>query len=327
MEKVSIIIPVYNVENELAECIESVLNQTYKNIEVILVNDGSTDNSFQIVTEYANMDSRILVINQKNQGPAAARNNGLKASNGDYITFVDSDDWIESCFIEKMMKLIHETNADLVECGYKEIKDKDDINFKSYPKKYDIITDSNEIIMKHLAGDISFLVWNKLYRSRLVKEIYFEEGTEYEDVLWSCAVLKKTYRVAAVREPMYNWRLRTFSISRRNFSEKRFTALDRFNTRIDMLKNYSEEVKRLARARIIIECYLELREANNTSDRELMVKAQKHSNGYYKKHKLSLIDFIKLRTLNEKVRYIYYFIHYKKAMSQNVKMCGKMANE
>ena len=113
---ISIIVPIYNVDKYLEECIESLRNQTYKNLEIILINDGSTDNSEQIFRHEAKQDNRIVFINKKNGGSASAKNEGLKIAKGDYIAFVDSDDFIELDMIEYMVNTIKKYNADIVQC-------------------------------------------------------------------------------------------------------------------------------------------------------------------------------------------------------------------
>ena len=118
---ISIIVPVYNVQEYLPKCLDSIINQTYKNLEIILVDDGSTDNSGKLCDEYAERDKRIKIIHQKNSGQANARNKGIKESKGKYIAFVDSDDWIDEDFIETLEKYI--SNDNIVCCGYKEIYD------------------------------------------------------------------------------------------------------------------------------------------------------------------------------------------------------------
>lgn len=231
MEKVSIVIPVYNVESELPLCLESVLNQTYTNVEIIVVNDGSTDRSAKIISQYADGDSRVVVVNQENQGVSAARNHGIEKATGDFIAFVDGDDWVENGFIEHMLTCMKKTNADIVECGYKQILNPCDISYSVFPREYGNIHGAENIIEKHLKGEIAVLVWNKLYRTEQVKAVFFKEGTEYEDVLWTFNVLKKTNSIVGISDLLYNWRERPGSISRRQFNEKRFCALDRFSDR------------------------------------------------------------------------------------------------
>lgn len=120
-ERISVIVAVYNVEKYLSKCIESILNQTYKNLEIILIDDGSSDKSGDICDSYAKQDSRIKVIHRENKGIAYTRNEGLDTAKGDYITFVDSDDYIHPQMYELMMRKLREQNADVVACDYLEL--------------------------------------------------------------------------------------------------------------------------------------------------------------------------------------------------------------
>ena len=111
--KVSIVVPVYNVENFIRDCLDSLVNQSFKDMEIIVVNDGTKDNSMQIVEEFADKDSRIVIVNQENQGLSSARNTGMKYIHGEYVTFVDSDDWVNSEYIGNLYRAIIENNADI----------------------------------------------------------------------------------------------------------------------------------------------------------------------------------------------------------------------
>ena len=117
-ERISIIVPIYNVEKYLPRCIESLMGQTYKNIEIILVNDGSTDNCRHICNDYKKRDNRIIVFHQKNAGVSNARNTGLKVASGQFVGFCDPDDWVESKMYEEMLAAINKKNADIAICGY-----------------------------------------------------------------------------------------------------------------------------------------------------------------------------------------------------------------
>jgi len=118
MKKVSIIVPAYNCENTIKKCIDSLVNQTYKNIEIIIINDGSTDKTKELIIKNYKEKNEVILINQKNAGVSCARNKGIEISNGDYISFVDSDDWVEPNFIETMVKTLEEKNVDIVRCNY-----------------------------------------------------------------------------------------------------------------------------------------------------------------------------------------------------------------
>ncbi|MDR3257037.1 MAG: glycosyltransferase, partial [Endomicrobium sp.] len=162
--KVSVIIPVYNVEPYVKDCLDSVVNQTLKDIEIVCVNDGSTDNSWRVLEEYAARDSRIKIITQANQGLACARNNGIKVAKGEYIGFVDSDDWISLDFYEKLYDNAKIENADVCVGNVKSY-----INGNTQPyfniEHFGIANDKDK---KRIIS--TNICWNKIYRRSMIEE-------------------------------------------------------------------------------------------------------------------------------------------------------------
>lgn len=181
--KVSIIVPIYNTEKYLKRCIESIINQTYSNLEVILVNDGSTDDSIKICKEYAKKDSRIILVNKENGGLSDARNKGLDLATGEYISFVDGDDFIHISMIEELIKVSEAENADIVHCDYEVVDEQGNIlgiNNKTYAE--DKKLNAEEAIAGHIIEyKIKVVAWNKLYKKELFKELRFKKGYIYED--------------------------------------------------------------------------------------------------------------------------------------------------
>ena len=180
--KISVIIPVYKVEKYLKRCVESVVNQTYKNIEIILVNDGSPDKCGEICDKYARIDSRIKVIHKENGGLSSARNAGLDIASGDYIMFVDSDDWISEVSLEKLYDYI-EADYDIINFKFSFVKE----NSKELIETHNNIKDSYKCdlityIDKLFSGELNFFIWNKLYKKNLFDEVRFPEGRNYEDL-------------------------------------------------------------------------------------------------------------------------------------------------
>lgn len=181
-KKISIVIPIYNVEKYLKRCIDSIVNQTYKNIEIILVNDGSPDNCGVICDEYAKIDSRIKVIHKANGGLSSARNAGLDIASGEYIMFVDSDDWISEDTLEKLNRYV-EKGYDIINFKLRFTKEKTE----NIIKLNDKIKDSYECdllgyIDKLFSGELDFFICNKLYKKDLFDEIRFPVGRNYEDL-------------------------------------------------------------------------------------------------------------------------------------------------
>lgn len=204
---VSIIIPVYNCEKYLDKCIESVVRQTYKNIEIILINDGSEDKSGQICDYYAENDRRIVVKHKKNEGAAIARNLGISISKGEYISFIDSDDWVEEDYIKFLLKNILSFKSDLVVCNYKEVYISEE-NIKVQEKS----TVSSELIYVNKGINRKFFTdgfihpcWGKLYKSKIIKNknIEFMQLKLSEDTVFNLDYLKYCKKVYLLERQLY----------------------------------------------------------------------------------------------------------------------------
>lgn len=205
--KVSVIIPVYNVEIYLDRCLESVLNQTYKNIEIIIVNDGSTDNSADICYKYSKIDSRVIFIDQINKGVSSARNAALKKASGNYIYFIDSDDYIENNTIELLLKTCIKDKTDIVSCNYY----KEQVNGKREViiKKDSFIMDKETFIKELIdPNSISGFLWNKFYKKDLidVNICKFDETVKImEDLLFNLEISEKVKKVSYLDYPLYHY--------------------------------------------------------------------------------------------------------------------------
>lgn len=203
---ISVIIPVFNSAPYLAQCLDSVLGQTYGDLQVICVDDGSTDASPMILEQYAQKDSRILVLTQANSGVSAARNAGLDKASGGYITFVDSDDILEPDMYEVLLGLLHENWADIAHCGYKRIcLDGSEKDVQGTGCK--LIQDSLEAAECLIAGRyFTGGLWNKLYRADLFSGIRFDTALKInEDVLLNCQLFRKARTVVFWDVPKYHY--------------------------------------------------------------------------------------------------------------------------
>lgn len=209
--EISVIMPVYNVEKYLSKAIESILNQRFKNFELIIINDGSTDNSIKIIEKYAQKDSRITIINKKNEGVSSARNLGIEKAAGKYLFFCDSDDYVEEHMLEKLYTKINDKKAEIVISGFfMQYKEKDKIeNYKvSTEKEYyflsqkDFIDNMYEFIKMNLINT----PWNKLYLSKIIKDenIKFENRFG-EDAFFNVEYLKKINKVLIIPDTLYYW--------------------------------------------------------------------------------------------------------------------------
>ena len=218
MEKglISVIVPVYNIEKYLSRCIDSILDQTYKNWEAIFVNDGSTDNSLKILEEYKKRDKRIKIIDKKNAGSGAARNDGIENSKGEYIAFLDSDDWYEKNFLEKLYNNLIENNSDVSMCNPKMTYDNIEKNSKinTYFFKNVELDKTPEKILGILAMPV---VWNKLYKKDIIvkNKIRFPNYSFCEDVEFLYKTFLYVNKVSKIEDDLYNYYQRKNSATKK----------------------------------------------------------------------------------------------------------------
>ena len=216
MKKVSIIIPIYNSEEYLKRCIDSVINQTYKNLEIILIDDGSTDLSGKMCDTYSNNDSRIKVIHKKNSGVSDTRNQGIKIATGTYFLFIDSDDWLENNMVETLVKYKEKNKCDIVRCNYyKNCSDGSEIKCISHPN-YTSNPNMNQIL-KDVYSNNNFpaFFWTMLIDSEYKKEIVFDSKIAMmEDTDCLAKLVKKTQSIYFCDEYLYHYYVNTESASR-----------------------------------------------------------------------------------------------------------------
>ena len=223
---ISVIVPVYKVEPYLDRCVESIVNQTYRNLEIILVDDGSPDNSPQMCDAWAERDSRIKVIHKENGGLSDARNAGMAAATGELMGFVDSDDWIR----EDMYQLLYENmckhDSDISACGVKMIWE-DGSSEQMLTKDGCCVLKTEEAMLSVIREDwIKQPVWYKLYKTELIRDIPFPVGKYHEDVFWTYQAIGAVKRVSVFDEPCYFYRQRSGSIMGEGYSLKRLDALE-----------------------------------------------------------------------------------------------------
>ena len=199
--KVSIIIPVLNMEDKLDRCLTSVVNQTYKNIEIIVVDDGSTDSSLDIMKKYASSDPRIVIISRENKGISYSRNEALDKATGDYICFADSDDYVEPTMVEDLLKKVMDEEADICVCNYYLF---DENNRKASTIRDDIFGKSIYDYPQMLK-DIDYAPWNKIYKKELFDGIRFPLDTKYEDLETIIKVFTKANKIVFIKKPLYNY--------------------------------------------------------------------------------------------------------------------------
>ena len=240
---ISIIVPIYNVEAYLKRCIDSILNQTYSNIEVILVDDGSTDRGGVICDLYCLQNANVKVIHQKNQGLSAARNTGIEASTGEWICFVDSDDYIE----ENMLEILHRTSvedlSDMVICGFVRCDDEDHIiKVKSFERQ---CINSFQALERGMAESLFSVAWNKLVRRRCLGEIRFPKGKIYEDEFTTYRIIDRCETISLVDREFYHYTVRSSSITQNSYSVKNLDAIEAFYLKYLYFKEKGDDYRKL----------------------------------------------------------------------------------
>lgn len=291
-ELISVIVPVYNVEKYVRKCIESITDQTYSNLEIIIINDGSTDESGKICDEIKIYDSRIKVFHKKNGGLSSARNYGINQSTGNYYVFVDSDDWIKSTMIEELYSAAIENNAEIVCCGRTMIDDEG--NKKEVHIDKNMSFTCKEIIEKTVFDDnIGVAAWGKIYHKSLFEEIVFPDGEIHEDVAIIYKLFDKCNKIYAINSALYYYRNNPEGISKQQYSTKYNVVLIHDIENEVFISDKYPGLKGLMRAGTAKSCI------------EMMIKIIKTPNGYikfneeyarYRKHlNQRALDYIKYK--------------------------------
>lgn len=295
---ISVIIPVYNVEQYLDRCVQSVLNQTYRNLEIILVDDGSPDRCPQMCDEYARLDSRIRVIHKENGGQSSARNRGLNVASGNYIGFVDSDDYIASDMYEMLLKCINNYDADIAMCDYtrkSNTLEKDKTDFETECRNIKLYTAHDiDMLFFRTHGEKSFYsVWNRIYKRDMVKNIYFIENLINEDVLFTYEIYKKANKIAFLPSKKYMYYKNPQGITRSKLQKKDLALLDIWDEIVRREQN--PENKKLAeinRKRAIFTLYVKrIIHGSNNDISDNILQQWKNEIINYKEEIRSVLDW------------------------------------
>lgn len=247
-EKVSVIVPIYKVEKYLDRCVHSILNQTYKNLEIILVDDGSPDNCPQMCDAYAKQDERIRVIHKENGGLSDARNAGLDIASGAYISFVDSDDWIHHQMIEILVNMIEQKQCEIAICqsqyAYESKEYKDSLyESKSIAEQARMITrkvSQYDYFDKSDQRNAYTVAWNKLYHRRLFDKIRYPKGKVHEDEFTTFKLLYEAEGITWTDTVLYYYFVREDSIMG-EFKKSRFDIFDAYLEKIQCYQNWNED--------------------------------------------------------------------------------------
>lgn len=303
---ISIITPVYNVEKYLEQCIISIQAQTYKNIEIILIDDGSTDNSSVMCDEYAEQDTRIRVCHKVNGGLSSARNKGIEIAVGEYLLFVDSDDYIHPNIIEKMLSVMQQEDVDIVGCQFLEVEEGCNKIIEVETSKAEILSKKQVIEKFCKESDVTIIVsWCKLYKKELFDTLRFQEGKLHEDEFIIHHIIDKIAYMAYLDDKMYYYRQRNTSIMGEQYSLKRLDGLEALEERILFYKE-----KKDMNYIYVVERYLRLSISHYNQMKQSYPKHKKRK----KLHKKFCHTFWKYRkelTISKKMKlyYMFYCIH------------------
>lgn len=249
MPLISIVVPVFNVEAYIERCIKSLISQSYENIEIIMVDDGSTDNSGKICDKYKEKDSRIKVIHKSNKGLSHARNIGIEKAGGKYLSFVDSDDWVAEDYISVMYKLMIRTNSDMVTCGFQRTsgnRNKKNRNFDVYQEYF-----KEDAVKQLLYQRISTSACGKLYKIDLWDDVRFSIGKLYEDVETLYFVFNKCEKVSITNRILYFYFLRNDSIVKQNFSIRKMDYVENCRNLLEDIKSDYPQFENAAISRLM----------------------------------------------------------------------------
>ena len=278
---ISVVIPVYNVEQYLPKCIESIMNQTYKNLEIILVNDGSTDGSQKICEEYKSIDNRIKIINKENGGLSDARNVGIDNSSGNYITFIDSDDYIDDDYVYTLYKSLISYNADMSIASHKIIYPKRIID-KATDEKF--CANSKKVLEKILYDEgIDLSAWGKLYKKILFNNIKFPKGRLFEDSATTYRLIDESKKIAVNSKSVYNYVIRKNSISNEMFSEKKMDLITSTMEMTEFIKKKYPELEKGCERRLMYAYLSTLTQLAKTKETNSSMQAKLMN--YIKKNK------------------------------------------
>lgn len=233
---ISIIVPVFNAEKYLTKCLDSILGQTYKNIELLLINDGSTDGSPAICDKYAKTDKRVKVLHKENGGVSSARNMGLELGKGDFVSFVDADDWLELDAISRIIQNISEYNCDAVIFEYSIVDENNLKQHKNHAHLQGVM--NTEKAVECTISPVSRFVWSKVFSRKILEGIKFDNSIHFgEDTLFACEALSNAKSVYYMAEPVYNYYQSSESATRMDFNPRLFSGVIAYKKLVDFAQN------------------------------------------------------------------------------------------
>lgn len=292
---ISIIVPVYNINEYLSTCVKSILGQSYSNFEVILVDDGSTDGSGELCDKLAKDDKRIVVIHQKNQGTGAARNSGIRKANGEYIGFVDGDDFIDSRMYEYLIHAICDSN--MILCSYRVVFSENEGDIIIDKSSETVYTYSSEEMLRMLLHrEITDTVWKGLYKRDLCYNILFPEGKKYEDAFWLYKAIAYAKNIKYLKIPLYSYQQRETSLIHQKLDRTTFDYLEAKKVRNDYLQECFPTLYNLGKCELNSFCMEFQYRIEKISDFNQREEFKKILQVYIPECRLSLFEILQLDT-------------------------------
>lgn len=294
MELISVIVPVFKVEAYLDKCVRSIVDQTYRNLEIILVDDGSPDRCGEMCDTWAEKDSRIKVIHQENAGGAAARNSGLNVASGELIAFVDSDDYLAPSMYQRLYDVLLDTGAEIAECDYLCVAD----DFAQMPECTGAITihDTKEALYNNLYNiSCKTVIWNKLYRKDTIDEIRFVEGKTIDDEFFTYRVIGNAALVAVTDDILYFYRQQEQSVMHQAYSIRFLDALEACALRRTFISARFPDLASDARIIFWKTCMYHYQKMHQNLEGSTLEYAEKRFDALARCRKLSWADFRKIR--------------------------------
>lgn len=301
---ISVIVPIYKVEKYLDRCVESIVNQTYENLEIILVDDGSPDSCPQMCDSWAEKDNRIKVVHKENGGLSDARNVGMAVAKGEYIAFVDSDDWIEQNMISKLYDALISNGCDAASCRVNMVWDNGDKKPLSREIETKVFDNKVEAMSDLISGGLNYIiqtVWNKLYKAEIIKRIPFPRGRINEDEFWTWKVIANLNSIVCINSLVYNYYQREGSIMKGGVSFDPMPVLEAKVERQNYIQRNLSELKNIACVDLLYTCLFQAQRAKSLLSKE--------KNKYFYQHIKQIVrkyhpdkEYIKSLDIKKRIR-------------------------
>ena len=299
LPKISVIVPVYNTAAYLPKCLDSILNQTFRDFELLVVNDGSKDNSQQIIDQYVKKDSRVVSIFKENGGLSDARNVGINQAKGEYIAFIDSDDYIDSKMFEEMITLAEKHQSEIVFCDLVKV-DENGNEFRDLPQSPQL---PEKIILKDdltIFGEMSCFACNKLFKRTLFEKHRFQKGIHFEDIELIPKLVLDSTVISKINLPFYKYFERQDSITKTHTKKglDMFVAVDNV-TRYFKQSQYKDNFKELKRFQIIQAYYSYLAYVAYVKDKKLKIEMLNELENFIFKNTLTKFEIVQYKRFNQ----------------------------